>query len=179
MKNLSLFLSLAASVAAAPTVDKRSIAVDVCVTGPLGFGGMQASSLMKRQSDSDTENELVDGECADVTVIFARGTLESGNVGSLAGPPMFDALDALLGISNIVYQGVDYAASVEGYLEGGDPEGASTMASLTEQAFSQCPDTQVVLSGYRCVDPQFLHQFRSSMLTCPQSRCPGRSSRGR
>ena len=103
----------------------------------------------RRQSDSDTENELLDGLCAPVTVIFARGTLELGNVGLLAGPPFFDALDSALGESNLVFQGVDYAASVIGYLEGGDPEGAATLASLAEQAVSQCPSTQIVLSGYR------------------------------
>jgi cutinase len=104
-------------------------------------------SVQKR--DSDTENDLVDGVCKTVTVIFARGTLESGNVGSLAGPPFFDALDADLGTSNVALQGVDYEATILGYLEGGDPAGATTLANLTNLAVTQCPDTQIVLSGYR------------------------------
>jgi cutinase len=104
-------------------------------------------NLQKR--DSDTQNDLVDGVCKTVTVIFARGTLESGNVGSLAGPPFFDALDTDLGTSNVALQGVDYGATILGYLEGGDTAGAATLANLTNPAVTQCPNTQIVLSGYR------------------------------
>ena len=102
-----------------------------------------------QKRDSDTQNDLLDGVCKTVTVIFARGTLESGNVGSLAGPPFFDALDTDLGTSNVALQGVDYAASIEGYLEGGDPAGAANLSSLANLASTQCPSTQIVLSGYR------------------------------
>jgi cutinase len=105
--------------------------------------------LLASRADSDTENDLVDGICREVTVIFARGTTESGNVGALAGPPFFDALDTALGASKVGLQGVDYGATIAGYLEGGDPAGASTLANLTQLASTQCPDTQIVLSGYR------------------------------
>ena len=103
--------------------------------------------LSKCQSLSDTENQL--GLCRPVTVIFARGTIELGNVGSLAGPPFFSALDVAIGARNVGVQGVDYPATIVGYLEGGDKGGAATLAALTEQAASQCPGTQIVLSGYR------------------------------
>ena len=105
------------------------------------------SLVGKRQFDyDDTRNEL--GECKPVVVIFARGTIELGNVGSITGPPFFNALDVVLGAENVGVQGVDYPADILGYLEGGDPGGASTTASLLNQAASQCPDTQIVLSGY-------------------------------
>ena len=105
------------------------------------------SPVSKRQFDYDiVRNEL--GECKPVTVIFARGTIELGNVGSITGPPFFNALDVVLGAENVGVQGVDYPASILGYLEGGDPGGASTTASLLNQAASECPDTQIVLSGY-------------------------------
>ncbi len=117
-----------------------------------GFNTMSSLSaeIAKRQSFSDTENQLL-GECAPITVIFARGTVETGNVGALAGPPFFNALDFMVGANNVAVQGVDYGATIIGYLEGGDPAGAAKLASLAEQAASQCPDTQIVLSGYRYV----------------------------
>ena len=110
---------------------------------------LMTRELSERQSLSDTENQL--GECAPVTIIFARGTIELGNVGELAGPPFFNALDVLIGAENVGVQGVPYAADILGYLEGGDPAGSTTFAELTTQAASQCPDTQIVLSGYRYV----------------------------
>lgn len=116
---------------------------------PQGFERMGALSARynKRQDDWDVErNELT--ECAPVTVIFARGTVELGNVGSFAGPPFFNALDLAIGAENVAVQGVDYPATIEGYLEGGDRGGASTLADLTNQAASACPNTQIVLSGY-------------------------------
>jgi hypothetical protein len=78
--------------------------------------------------DQDTYNEL-GGPCTEYTVIFARGTTEPGNVGILVGPPFFDALTSAAGTSSIfTFQGVnDYSASVDGYLEGGDPKGSAEM----------------------------------------------------
>ena len=49
---------------------------------------LSIEELEKRQSLSDTRNDLVNGICRAVTVIFARGTTESGNVGTLVGPPL-------------------------------------------------------------------------------------------
>lgn len=116
---------------------------------PQGFEkmGQLSEVLSKRQLDYSIErNELA--ECKPVTVIFARGTIELGNVGSIAGPPFFNALEVLLGSDKVAIQGVDYPATIGGYLQGGSPEGASKAADLIMQAASQCPDTQIVLSGY-------------------------------
>lgn len=46
-----------------------------------------------------------------MTVIFARGTGETGNVGTVSGPPMFKALRAKLGNNRVTVQGVDYPAN--------------------------------------------------------------------
>lgn len=111
-----------------------------------------ASPLAVRQLGM-TENMLTDGTpCRAVTLIFARGTTESGNVGTFAGPPFFQALANDIGASNLAVQGVDYPADIPGFLEGGDPTGSATMASLVSQAASQCPSTKIVMSGYRCVN---------------------------
>jgi hypothetical protein len=65
--------------------------------------------------------------CAAMSVIFARGTTEPGNVGVLTGPEFFTALEATVGAQNVAVQGVDYSASIDGFLEGGDPAGIQTM----------------------------------------------------
>ncbi|KAL2068818.1 hypothetical protein VTL71DRAFT_15156 [Oculimacula yallundae] len=53
--------------------------------------------------------------CKAYTVIFARGTVEPGNVGILVGPPFFDALKARIGGDSLLVQGVnEYVASVKG-----------------------------------------------------------------
>jgi len=106
------------------------------------------ASLSTRQL-SDTANDLLDGSpCKALLLIFARGTTETGNIGTIVGPPFGDALKAGLGASNVAVQGVDYPASIDGFLEGGDPTGSATMASLLSQAISQCPDSKIVLGGY-------------------------------
>lgn len=46
-----------------------------------------------------------------MTVIFARGTGEMGNMGTVSGPPMVKAIRSKLGADKVTVQGVDYAAS--------------------------------------------------------------------
>ncbi|KAF5870952.1 putative cutinase precursor protein [Botrytis fragariae] len=86
--------------------------------------------------------------CSDVTVIFARGTTETGTLGTVVGPPFLSALKSALGSSSVTMNGVDYPADVPGFLEGGDPTGSKTMASMVTSTLSSCPDTKVVISGY-------------------------------
>ncbi|KAL8714552.1 MAG: hypothetical protein Q9220_001500 [cf. Caloplaca sp. 1 TL-2023] len=134
--SLLSLLFLSSSVLATPTTNDN------------GFSQMStlSTALSKRQSLSPIRNELA--LCRPVTVIFARGTTEPGNVGTLTGPPFFNALDLAIGTQNVGVQGVPYLASIGGYLAGGDVGGSATLASLTKQAASQCPGTQIVLSGY-------------------------------
>lgn len=83
-----------------------------------------------------------------MTVVFAHGTTETGNVGTLAGPPFFNALSAKVGTGNIAVQGVDYPADIPGFLAGGDKAGSALMAKMVGQAMTQCPNTEVVMAGY-------------------------------
>jgi hypothetical protein len=71
--------------------------------------------IQTRQSSS-TENGLCTDSCKTLTLIFARGTNEAGNVGSIAGPPFLAALRADLGTDKVTVQGVDYSATVAGYV---------------------------------------------------------------
>ena len=104
-----------------------------------------------------TENGL-SGACKDVTLIFARGTNEAGNVGEIAGPPWFNALRTALGTARIAVQGVTYSATITGYLAGGDSAGSKEMLRVINLASSQCPSTKIVLGGYR-YDDRSLNSF--------------------
>jgi len=79
-----------------------------------------ATTLAIQTTESETG-------CTAMTVIFARGTTEPGNVGVLTGPEFFDALNTILGAGAVTVQGVEYPASIAGFLEGGDPQGSQTM----------------------------------------------------
>jgi cutinase len=91
-------------------------------------------ALTKRQYGGDTYNQLTDGTaCRPVTIIYARGTTQAGNVGEAnsEGPTFFNALSSLLGgTSRLAIQGVTYPANVFGFLAGGDAAGATTMFNL-------------------------------------------------
>ncbi|TEY87520.1 hypothetical protein BOTCAL_0001g00460 [Botryotinia calthae] len=86
--------------------------------------------------------------CSDVTVIFARGTTETGTLGTVVGPPFLAALKSALGSSSVTMNGVDYPADVAGFLQGGDRAGSQKMATMVTSTLSSCPDTKIVISGY-------------------------------
>lgn len=47
--------------------------------------------------------------CKEYTFIFARGTGETGNMGTVVGPPLAKQLNSLTG-DKVTVQGVDYPA---------------------------------------------------------------------
>ncbi|KAF2877727.1 cutinase-domain-containing protein [Massariosphaeria phaeospora] len=110
------------------------------------------TTLIKRQYAGDTYNQLTNGTpCREVTLIYARGTTQAGNVGApdTEGPTFFNALAGRLGgTARLAIQGVTYPATVGGFLLGGDAAGATTMFNLVNTAVSRCPATKIVLSGY-------------------------------
>lgn len=73
--------------------------------------------------------DLSNGICGDVLVVFAKGTNEPGNVGALVGPELFVALEDTLGNGyKLAVQGVDdYGGTVTGYLQGGEPAASAEM----------------------------------------------------
>lgn len=162
---LSLAAALAATVTAVPVSEPSTFQI---------YKAKVANKFVRRQYTSDTENQLNDGTaCRAVTIIYARGTSETGNVGELVGPPFFDAVAADIGTDNLAVQGVDYSASIAGFLEGGDPTGSTLMASLVEQVcldavprpYSQSPinGSYFLNSTTNTLNPQALTQ-------CPDTK---------
>lgn len=74
---------------------------------PLSYLSSRSSVLARRNLTSDTQNDLVNGlACKEITVIFARGTVSPGNMGTSVGPPLVEAIGALVGVDNIAVQGM-------------------------------------------------------------------------
>lgn len=84
-------------------------------------------------------NELISGApCRTVTLLYARGTTQDGNIGSATdvGPLMMDALAALIGADALAVQGIAYDADVSGYLDnllGNDDDGSVLMAGYVDK----------------------------------------------
>lgn len=97
-------------------------------------GKSSETALSKRQYNGNTFNQLTDGTpCREVTLIYARGTTQDGNVGAPTdeGPTFFNAVASSLGgTSRLAIQGVTYSANIFGFLAGGDSAGTTTMFNL-------------------------------------------------
>lgn len=115
----------------APAADPESFPISDLLTSSLS---PEAHILAKRQYSSSSYNQLTDGTaCRAISVIYARGTSQQGNVGDAAavGPLFFNQLASKVGgTSKLAIQGVTYAASVSGFLAGGDATGSTTMTNL-------------------------------------------------
>lgn len=74
------------------------------------------------QSDIET-----DKSCAQMTIIFARGTNEPGNMGVFAGPQLVQAVKNAMPGASVNVQGVAYTATIQGYLAGGGTDGTTSM----------------------------------------------------
>lgn len=90
-------------------------------------GTITQFEVVLAQSLNVQTTENAGGACRAMTVIFARGTTEPGNVGVFTGPAFFDAIQAKIGAASMDVQGVEYSASVEGFLQGGDAAGSQAM----------------------------------------------------
>ncbi|CAK1354853.1 putative cutinase 1 [Cercospora beticola] len=107
-------------------------------------------ALIARQSSSS--DELENGSCRQVTFIFARGSTETGNMGTVVGPQTCAALKSLLGSENVACQGVGgpYLGTL---IANTFPRGTSDAAiqeaiRLFTLANTKCPDTIVTSGGY-------------------------------
>lgn len=108
--------------------------------------------FVARQILPSTEEGLVrGGSCGDVVLIFARGSTEIGNMGTIVGPGLGRALDRRLVGRDLTIQGVNYAAALApNYLPGGtDAASEAEMKKMLRLAHTKCPNADIVVSGYR------------------------------
>lgn len=121
MRSVKLFVSLGAVLLSAMVV-----APPVSVADPGGVHTGWAES------------------CADIQVVFARGTNEAPGPGRV-GQAFVDALRPLVGGKSVALYSVDYPASYD-FLRAVD--GANDARRFVESTVSACPQTKVVLGGY-------------------------------
>jgi cutinase len=91
-----------------------------------------------------TANAAADDSCANVEVIFARGTNEAPGVGA-TGQAFVDALNARLPGKKVDVYGVNYPASLD---FGRAAEGIVDASNRIQMIAATCPTTKIVLGGY-------------------------------
>ncbi|EMT74241.1 Cutinase 3 [Fusarium odoratissimum] len=117
--------------------------------------GQDAAALEARQlGGSITRNDLANGNsgsCPGVIFIYARGSTESGNLGTL-GPRVASKLEAKYGKNGVWIQGVGgaYRATLGGNAL---PRGTSSaaireMLGHFNDANQKCPDAVLIAGGY-------------------------------
>ncbi|USP78208.1 carbohydrate esterase family 5 protein [Curvularia clavata] len=99
-----------------------------------------------------TENEfssLIGGGCRDIIFVWARGSTEAGNMGSIIGQPLGDELRRAYG-RDLAIEGIDYAALLStNYLPGGTDLASELMMRNTLQDINRkCPSAIIVVGGY-------------------------------
>jgi hypothetical protein len=152
MKAQSLFLTIfALPVALGNAIPDHAVLYERAVpeatpTGPLcnGNGNPVPSASVPSASElagavagcqgvsavGVTRNDIVNGICKPFTLIFARGTTEQGNIGSIVGPPFVLALQKVFGANNVAVQGVNnYPADTTDYCTGGERRSLFRMES--------------------------------------------------
>jgi cutinase len=141
MKFLSLLTLATAALAAPAAIPARE---DITAN----------PEFIARQILPTSENGLKSSlsRCGDVVFIFARGSTEVGNMGSIIGPDLKRALESRLPRGqSLTTQGVDYAALLStNYLPGGtDSRSEEEMKSMLRLAHTKCPNAKIVVGGYR------------------------------
>ncbi|WYZ42518.1 hypothetical protein EsH8_VI_000217 [Colletotrichum jinshuiense] len=103
----------------------------------------------KRQTVGITANEFKLSGCKDIIFVWARGSTELGNMGTVVGPGVANNLKSAFP-GKVAVQGVDYAALLStNFLPGGaDPAGISEMEDILGDIASKCPNAIVVTGGY-------------------------------
>ncbi|MGV0769214.1 cutinase family protein [Mycobacterium syngnathidarum] len=112
----------------------QSVLFTVLGLAALAFGSVAGPIASANAADS----------CADVEVVFARGTNEAPGVGA-TGQAFVDALTADLPGKTVDVYGVNYPASLN---FGQAADGVADASNRIQSVAANCPATKIVLGGY-------------------------------
>ncbi|KAK8181074.1 cutinase [Phyllosticta citribraziliensis] len=130
------------------------------------FLGLAAAAAIPRYN----KGKIGKGKCASVMVVFARGTTEIAPLGTIVGPPLETALEAMVGKKKeVMVMGVDYPADVAGFLVGGDANGSAMMAATVKEMVKSCPNSKVAMVGYS-QGGQLVHNAAAQLDTAVAAR---------
>ncbi|KAI0001386.1 carbohydrate esterase family 5 protein [Xylariaceae sp. FL0662B] len=110
-------------------------------------------------------HELSNYGCKPIIFIFAKATIEPGNLvslgpslrlrenlekfGNTVGPLVSDGLKSVFGVQNVATQGVDYWGFIQtNFYPGGAPPWGIYDMQLLLSAAATCPDSKIVAAGY-------------------------------
>ncbi|KAA0087116.1 cutinase family protein [Mycolicibacterium sp. P9-64] len=113
------------------------------VFATLAVAGIYAGSFAAPAGWS-AQARAADDACANVEVLFARGTNEAPGVGA-TGQAFVDALNARMPGKSIAVYPVNYPASLN---FGEATEGIADASNKIQSIATSCPDTKIVLGGY-------------------------------
>ncbi|RCI12719.1 hypothetical protein L249_0858 [Ophiocordyceps polyrhachis-furcata BCC 54312] len=116
---------------------------DYPVAGVCALG----ASRQQQMADASHIQTTRSDSCGDVTVIFARGSCEPGNVGISAGPPFFEALQATLPGRRVAINGLKYPADFKEFLAAQKGSG-DELAAMIRAAVDNCRGSRIVVGGY-------------------------------
>jgi cutinase len=108
----------------------------------LAFGALMAS--IPGPTPGQAQAAPTGMDCADVEVVFARGTFEDPGLGEVGGP-FVEELRSRLGEQTVDVHAVDYPASTDFARAA---EGVLDASTHIRHLADSCPDTQVILGGY-------------------------------
>ncbi|KAL4129591.1 hypothetical protein PRIC2_005598 [Phytophthora ramorum] len=89
-------------------------------------------------------SNVVNAQCSDVHVVFARGSGEMAGLG-ICGEPLVSSITSNLGGMSVSSYAVSYLASVDQTSAG---PGATDMTNHVVSVAQECPNTVFVLGGY-------------------------------
>jgi len=96
----------------------------------------------------DSINELDEiYACRNVSLIYARGTHDWGNVGH--AHMWFDVLATRIGYSNLAVGGLEYGVAGWNGWDGNGTKGVASFREMYSRTRRRCKDTQIVLGGHQ------------------------------